>query len=366
MSQATNPSIASGQTGTQYRTQDNDRYSAALTKHSGSTRPTYAVAGTEWLDTSATPWVVKVFDGTDDISTGTINATTNLFVPYGFSTSDSPQFAGVNIGHASDTTITRTGAGDIAVEGNAIYRAGGTDVPVTDGGTGLSSATAYAVLCGGTTSTGAFQSVSSVGTAGQVLTSNGAGALPTFQTPAGSSGALVFIDSATASSSASLGFTSGLSSTYDSYLILLEGLTPATDGVILRMRVYSGGSFQTTSYNWNAELYGEGNQRFAQASAAAYIQCHRDDGDTACGGNPGNASTESVAGEVFITNPSSTALRKMVHGELTFIGATSARPSRSNFSGDWNSASAITGFQFFFSSGNIASGSIRLYGIAKS
>lgn len=50
------------------------------------------------------------------------------------------------------------------------------------GGTGVTSTTAYAVLCGGTTSTGALQSIASVGTSGQVLTSNGAGALPTFQT----------------------------------------------------------------------------------------------------------------------------------------------------------------------------------------
>lgn len=58
----------------------------------------------------------------------------------GLGTTDSPQFTGVNVGHASDTTITRTGAGDIAVEGNTIYRAGGTDVPLTDGGTGASTA----------------------------------------------------------------------------------------------------------------------------------------------------------------------------------------------------------------------------------
>lgn len=60
-------------------------------------------------------------------------------------------------------------------------------VTVAQGGTGLASATAYAVLCGGTTSTGAFQSIASVGTAGQVLTSNGAGALPTFQDATGGS-----------------------------------------------------------------------------------------------------------------------------------------------------------------------------------
>lgn len=60
-----------------------------------------------------------------------------------------------------------------------------TDLAVADGGTGLSSATAYAVLCGGTTSTAAFQSIAGVGTSGQILTSNGAGALPTFQAAAG-------------------------------------------------------------------------------------------------------------------------------------------------------------------------------------
>lgn len=58
----------------------------------------------------------------------------------GLTTADSPQFTAVNIGHATDTTVTRVSAGDIAVEGNAIYRAGGTDVPLTDGGTGASTA----------------------------------------------------------------------------------------------------------------------------------------------------------------------------------------------------------------------------------
>lgn len=55
-------------------------------------------------------------------------------------------------------------------------------LPTAQGGTGLTSTTAYAVVCGGTTSTGNLQSIASVGTSGQVLTSNGAGALPTFTT----------------------------------------------------------------------------------------------------------------------------------------------------------------------------------------
>ena len=57
----------------------------------------------------------------------------------------------------------------------------GTDVAVDSGGTGRGTATAYAVLCGGTVATGAHQSIASVGNANEVLTSNGAGQLPTFQ-----------------------------------------------------------------------------------------------------------------------------------------------------------------------------------------
>lgn len=58
-----------------------------------------------------------------------------------------------------------------------------TAIAVASGGTGNATLAAYAPLFGGTTTTGAIQS-GTVGTTGQVLTSNGAAALPTFQTPA--------------------------------------------------------------------------------------------------------------------------------------------------------------------------------------
>jgi len=55
-------------------------------------------------------------------------------------------------------------------------------IDVPKGGTGVATLTTYAIICGGTTTTGPLQSIASVGTASQVLTSNGAAALPTFQT----------------------------------------------------------------------------------------------------------------------------------------------------------------------------------------
>ena len=52
---------------------------------------------------------------------------------------------------------------------------------VANGGTGNTTFTAYSVICAGTTATGVFQNVSGVGTSGQILTSNGAAMLPTWQ-----------------------------------------------------------------------------------------------------------------------------------------------------------------------------------------
>jgi hypothetical protein len=85
-------------------------------------------------------------------------------------------------GSATGSTVTLTGSttGLTFTGASATVTLGGT-LNVAHGGTGDTSLTAYAVLCGGTTSTSAVQSVASVGTTGQVLTSNGAGALPTFQ-----------------------------------------------------------------------------------------------------------------------------------------------------------------------------------------
>ena len=66
---------------------------------------------------------------------------------------------------ASGSTVSLTGTLDVA-----------------NGGTGISTTTAYTLIASGTSSTGAFQHLASVGTSGQYLVSNGASSLPTFQT----------------------------------------------------------------------------------------------------------------------------------------------------------------------------------------
>lgn len=80
--------------------------------------------------------------------------------------------------------------------------------PVVEGGTGDQTFTAYAVITGGTTGTGALQNVVGVGTSGQVLTSAGAGALPAWQTLGGSS-ITITGDTGGAITSSSFTFTGG-------------------------------------------------------------------------------------------------------------------------------------------------------------
>ena len=61
-----------------FRSDLNNALSAIQTTHSGTSRPTGAVAGQIWLDTtSATSPTLKFFDGADDISLATVNYTTN-------------------------------------------------------------------------------------------------------------------------------------------------------------------------------------------------------------------------------------------------------------------------------------------------
>lgn len=65
----------------------------------------------------------------------------------GLGTANSPQFTGIEVGHATDTTLARLSAGDLSVEGNRIFRVGGADVPIADGGTGAGdAASAFANL----------------------------------------------------------------------------------------------------------------------------------------------------------------------------------------------------------------------------
>ncbi len=63
---------------------------------------------------------------------------TTLDTVQNLQTTGNPQFATVELGAATDTTLSRASAGVMAVEGKNVYMVGGADAALADGGTGAS------------------------------------------------------------------------------------------------------------------------------------------------------------------------------------------------------------------------------------
>ena len=97
---------------------------AMLSSHGGTSRPSYAVAGTQWIDTTDAPWLLKQYDGTDDITLARINATDNTVewvqaaeqTLTSGATVDLGSKTGRNIVVTGTSTITAFGTTDAGVE----------------------------------------------------------------------------------------------------------------------------------------------------------------------------------------------------------------------------------------------------------
>ena len=74
-----------------FRSDLNNALTALNSNHIGSSRPSSAIAGTIWIDSSVTDtYSIKVFDGTDDLELFSINTSTNaITLPSGVSVTES-------------------------------------------------------------------------------------------------------------------------------------------------------------------------------------------------------------------------------------------------------------------------------------
>ena len=156
----------------------------AITVRGGPTSPTTGVS------VAAGTRAIVAWNGSDFVNVGGGSAAgSNTQVQF----NNSGAFGASSNLTWNGTTLTSTGfGGPINGTVGATTPAAGafttlsatTPVAVTSDGTGVATTTAYSVVFTGTTATGAFQATAGPGTATHVLTSNGAGALPTFQAPA--------------------------------------------------------------------------------------------------------------------------------------------------------------------------------------
>lgn len=226
-------------------------------------------------------------------------------------------------------------------------------IEVENGGTGVQSLVAYTPLLGGTTSTGDVQSVASLGNAGDVLVSGGAGVVPSFQ-PAISAGALVQIGSTqTASASATISFTSGINTTYDTYLIVVSNAVPTVAaGLVMTFSVNGGSSYLATGYQSGliTQLYNL-NTNF------------NDNSTTFVNISGGQVTTASKGASAFIW------LYGLATSNLPkcFIYSywDNAAPLQLRGCANNSTTTGVNAIRFAYTATTIASGSFTLFGLTK-
>jgi hypothetical protein len=118
---------------------------ALNTIHSGSARPSYATAGTVWLDTtSGSLWLIKQYDGSSDAVIGSVNTSTHKYTPY-FNGAAAAALTGEAIGQG----LEDDGAGNLRVKLDASTLArSASGMKIATGGVGATELASTAVTAG--------------------------------------------------------------------------------------------------------------------------------------------------------------------------------------------------------------------------
>ena len=176
-------------------------------------------------------------------------------------------------------------------------------------------------------------------------------------------GEMVFISKATASSSASIEFTSGINSTYKEYVFYFYDIHPSTDqtSLLFQANTVGGSGFNETitsttfqaqhSESGVSELSYEGGMDQAQGTSFQKIAHEL-----------GNDNDQTTSGFLHLYNPSSTTYVKHFIAESQSYRYNDYS-HRLFTAGYFNTISAIDQIQFKMDSGNIDAGSILMFGI---
>ena len=178
-------------------------------------------------------------------------------------------------------------------------------------------------------------------------------------------GALTLISTATASSSATLSFTSGIDSTYKEYVFRFYNMHPENDdqNLFFNMSIDSGSNYNVTK----TTTYFRANHNENDAAASLNYRTGEDLAQATgyqkltLGTNNDNDSGSS--GILHLFEPSSTVFVKHF---IARVSDAYGEPSNNDtfIAGYGNTTSAVDAIQFKFGSGDIDSGVIKLYGVS--
>ena len=162
-------------------------------------------------------------------------------------------------------------------------------------------------------------------------------------------------------------FTSNIDSTYDTYLFKFISIHGATDNILFtfNLSVDGGSNYNVTK----TSTFFTARHREDDSAAILTYQTGSDlaqsTGYKRMFFDSGIASDDASSGELFLFSPSNTTFVKHFIGRFS---STNTTPQNYDnyFAGYGNTTSAVNAIDFKFSSGNIDSGVIKMYGLSKS
>ena len=172
---------------------------------------------------------------------------------------------------------------------------------------------------------------------------------------------MVLLQTITANDDATveIGSSSLFTSTHKTYIIHFTNVHIATDNAHGEIRFGIGGSIKSDAqYDW---------QRHYQYSGSSNVSGDAANDDTkiqrAWGQSNGNDTGESASGFVMVYDPAATDNYKHIKVEVSNDDLTTTSAAHSTSGRYGSGQAALTSIQFFASSGNITSGTFKLYGI---
>ena len=178
-------------------------------------------------------------------------------------------------------------------------------------------------------------------------------------------GSLVLISEQTASSSSTISFTSGIDSTYKEYVFKFINIHPASDGVNFTVGFRDGGTDYDATKTTTA--FGAVHDEADSQTSLAYNTASDQAQSTAFlrlspTGKLGNDNDQDFNGSLHLFDPSNTTFVKHFIARTTYQDYGNGE-SDDYIAGYCNVTAAIDGVQFKMDSGNIDSGTIKLYGV---
>ena len=175
-------------------------------------------------------------------------------------------------------------------------------------------------------------------------------------------GKMTLLQTQTASSSASVSFTSNIDSTYPIYLFKFINVHPSANAYFSMNGRDGGSSYDATKTTtfFNAQHFEDDSSTVLEYDSSRDLA--QGTGIQHSSTYAGTGNDESINGVMHLFDPSNTTFVK--HFIIRTCGVTNNPAAFDSYvAGYFNVTAAIDGIQFSMSSGNIDSGTIKLYGI---